>query len=474
MLFRLIPTEKSDPELFPYRWGLLFGFFNALVWQIGIGTPMVLFCEQLGATPFEVGLAYSFVFVLTPLQILATTLLPRFGYKRVMMGGWAARSVFLIVPVWLAIMAPRWGVQPWMAPVLVGSVFWFSFFRTIGAAAMVPWLYAIIPAKARGRYFGSDQFISGLAGVGTLLACVALFAWLPVFTALLIQYGIALLGSVLSFLSLKRLPDPPNPSPVGLRELIRDTPRHMFQPSPFRHFLWLAVWYAVLSTPIPPFLAYYLKVVPQLDPGQIMGFEVTRFAGVIFAAAFIRRRIDHSGARPFFLLAMGLYAAVAIFWWSHLGHNWAGLPWIYSCYFVLGLAAASWTIANLNYLAQVVEEDSRALMVAVMASVSACSGGLSPILWGILLKGNSAAGAAIDENVFQIFFFFVVASVVVLSSLLARLPEDREAGVESLVIGNAVLRPFRAASFLVNLMDVRETSREPADGESGETTPPKV
>ena len=116
----------------------MFGFFNALTWQIGIGTPMVLFCEQLGASPFQVGLAYSFVFLLTPIQILATALLPRYGYKRVMLGGWAARTVFLIVPVWLAIVAQRWGLQPWMAPALVGSVFGFCFFRTIGAAAIMP------------------------------------------------------------------------------------------------------------------------------------------------------------------------------------------------------------------------------------------------------------------------------------------------------------------------------------------------
>ena len=463
MLARLIPTEKTDPELAPFRSGLLFGFFNALAWQIGIGTPMVLFCEQLGATPFQVGLAYSFVFLLTPLQILATGLLPRFGYKRVMLGGWAARSVFLLVPVWLAIVAPRWGVQPWMAPALVGSVFWFCVFRTIGAAAIMPWLYSILPPKARGRYFGSDQFISGVAGVGTLLACVALFATLPVFTALLIQYVIALFGSYFSFAALKRLPDAENPPPVKLTQLIKETPQLMFRPSPFRHYLWLAVWYAVLSTPIPPFLAYYLKVGPQLGADQIMGFEVARFAGVIFAAAFIRRRIDQSGARPFFLLTMVLFVGVGVFWWFYLQQA-SGTTWaLFVAYFVLGVAAACWTIAHLNYLAQVVDESRRALMVAVLGSVTACCGGLSPILWGLVLKDETERGAAINADVFQLFFLFVIASVVVLSSLLAKLKEDQTGEVDSLVIGNAIFRPFRAATYLVSLIDLREVARPTSD-----------
>lgn len=466
---RLIPTEKTDPELAPFRSGLVFGFFNALAWQIAIGTPMVLFCEQLGASPFQVGLAYSFVFLLTPLQIVATALLPRFGYKRVMLGGWAARSVFLLVPVWLAIVAPRWGVQPWMAPALVGSVFWFCFFRTIGASAIMPWLYAILPAKARGRYFGSDQFISGVAGVGTLLVCVLLFMQLSVYTALLIQYLIAVFGSGFSFMALRRLPDAENPPQVKLVELLRDTPRLMFRPSPFRSYLWLAAWYAVVSTPIPPFLAYYLKAGPALSAGQIMGFEVARYAGVIFAAAFIRRRIDQAGTRPFFLLTMVLYVAVGLFWWLFLNRGGGPTSLIYAAYFGLGLAAACWTVANLNYLAQVVEESRRALMVAVMGAVTACCGGISPILWGLVLKADNERGASINPEVFQVFFLVVVASVVVLSSLLARLKEDHDVEVDALVIGRAIFRPFRAATYLVSLIDLKAVART-TSGDSDETS----
>ncbi len=461
MIPRLLPTEKSDPELVPFRPGLLFGAFNAMTWQIGIGTPMVLFCEALGASSLQVGLAYSFVFVLTPLQIVATTLLPRFGYKRVMLGGWASRSLFLVVPVWLAIVAPRWGVQPWMAPALVGSVFWFCFFRTIGAASIMPWLYAILPPKARGRYFGSDQFISGVAGVATLIASVSLFARLPIFTALLIQYGIALVGSYLSFMSLRRLPEAPKPDPIGLGQLWRDTPRHMFRPSVFRRYLWLAVSYGVVTTPIPPFLAYFLKVGPQLGAGQIMSFEVLRYCGVIVAAGLIRRRIDDKGARPFFLLSMMLYLVVGAAWTAYLLGGWQAIGGIYTAYFVLGLAAACWTIAGLKYLAQVVEERERTVMVSVHGAVTACLGGLSPILWGLVLKGQGPAGeATLNPQVLMAFFILLMVGVMVLSSLLVRLPEDEKEAPASLVIGHAVLRPFRAATYLVGLLSLDPPKRE--------------
>lgn len=459
MWLRLIPTEKTDPELAPFRAGLVFGFFNAMTWQIGIGTPMVLFAEVLGATPLQVGLAYSFVFVLTPLQVLSTPLLSHFGYKRVMLSGWGIRSLFLAAPLVLTYFAARLGPQAWMVQALVWSVFFFCFFRSIGAAASVPWLYSILPEGARGRYFGSDQFISAVAGVGTLIVCAGLFAMVPIYGALAVMYGIAVAGSAASFFALKRLPDGSRPEPVSLRVVARDTPRHMFVRSDFRRFLGLAVIYAVATTSIPPFVAYYLRVVPQLSAGQIMSLEVARYAGVIAAAALLRRKIDRTGAKPFFVLAMVLQAVVAVFWWVYLQGGGGALGGVYAAYFMLGAGAACWAVGTLNYLAKVTPGASRALMLAVHGAVTACCGGLAPILWGGLLRGNTAGGgAALNVGMFQVFFLVVLASAVVLSSRLAKMPEDKAAPADPLVIGNAVLRPFRALTYLVNLIDLRQVT----------------
>lgn len=467
---RLFSADKPDPELVPFRAGLVFGFFNALSWQIGIGTPMVLFAEQLGASPFQVGLAYSFVFILTPIQIVSTSLLSKHGYKRVMLGGWGMRSLFLSVPVMLAVVAPRWGPQPWMVDALVGSVFLFCFFRSIGAAAIIPWLYSILPVSVRGRYFANDQFFSGLGGVATLVASAILFATLPIYPALLLQYVIALAGSTLSFFALRKLPDAPNPTAISPAMVLRDTPRHMFTPSPFRSFLWLSVWAAVVTTSIPPFTAYYLKAVPALAAWQIMGFEVLRYIGVIAAARLIGRRIDATGARGFLLLSVGLYAAVAIFWFLHLQTGLGGLGAIGGAYFVMGTAVACWNVAYLNYLPKVIPAEDRTLRVAIYGAVTACLGGCSPILWGLFLRDGSGPGPSINVTVFMTFFVFSLVSAVVISSRVARLPEDTRSSPEPLVIGNAILRPFRAATYLANLIDLRSI-RPP--GPQRDDAPPK-
>ena len=380
----LFPTAKSDPELVPYRPGIVFAFFNALSWQIGIGTPMVLFAEQLGASPFEVGLAYSFVFVLTPVQILSTALLPRFGYKAVMLGGWGTRSVFLGVPAVLALLALG-GERPWMVHALVWSVFLFCLCRSIGAASGISWFYAILPASIRGRYFASDQFAAAVASIGTLLVCAGLFALLPVYWALLAQYLIALAGSTVSYFSLKRMPDADRPVSISLRTVLRDTPRHLLRPSTFRTYAWLAVACAVFATPIPPFAAYFLKTGAGMSTAAIMVLEVGRYSGVMVAAWLVRRRIDETGAKPFFLLALGIYAVVSLYWWFFLRDGFGGAVGVWLSYFLVGLGAATWAMANLSYLPKTISAEDRTLAVAIHGAVTALIGGMSPVIWGLLL-----------------------------------------------------------------------------------------
>lgn len=454
----LFPTAKSDPELAPFRAGLVFGFFNALTWQIAIGTPMVLFAERLGASSFQVGLAYSFVFTLTPLQIAATALLPRFGFKRLSLGGWGARSVFLTVPIVLALLAPATG-SAWMVNTLVWSVFLFCFFRSIGAAAMTTWFIGFLPAGIRGRYFASDQICSGVAGVGTLIICSALFALLPIYTALLVQYVIGLVGSTLSYYALKRLPDIERPAAISLGSILRDTPRHLFAPTDFRHYLWLAVWYTVISTAIPPFAAYYLKVGAHLGADKIMLFEVLRYGGVVTGAWFLRRHIDQIGARPFFLLSLVFTAIAAICWWVYLHYGMTGVPAMFAIYLFVGLGWVCWTVANLNYLPKVAPEADRALIVSVYGAATQFIGGCAPILLGLVLKSQEPDGSpGINKELFQWFFVSVLMSAIILLFLVSRLKEEtKSSGI--LLLGDTVLNPFRAVSFLTDLIESKPTSK---------------
>jgi hypothetical protein len=416
---------------------------------------MVLFAARLGATPFQVGLAYAWVFLLAPVQIFATALLPRYGFKQVCLGGWAARIFFLAAPMGLALLAPATG-RPWMVQVLIWSVFLFCLCRAMGASAMTAWFYGFLPAGARGRYFANDQLLSSVSGVVTLLACAALFALLPIYPALLLQYGIAVTGSTLSFYSLKKLPDIERPKPVGLMEVLRATPRHLLGASEFRRYVWLAVWYAVITTPIPPFAAYYLRVAADFAPGQIMLFEVLRYCGTIVGAGLIRRRVDATGARPFFLLSLALTGLVAAYWWLNLKTGFGGVVGLAAAYFGVGLGAVCWAVANLNYLPKIIPDEERALFVSLHGAATSFLGGLAPVALGWWLKNTAPGGGpAIDVGAFAWYFVIVLVSALVLAGPVRRLREESRERFDLLVRGSAILRPFRGTTYLINLIDPR-------------------
>ena len=81
------------------------------------------------------------------------------------------------------------------------------------------------------------------------------------------------------------------------------------------------------------------------------------------------------------------------------------------------------------------------------------------MIWGLLLKGGEGRG--VDASVFQWFFVSVLCGAVVLSSLIARLPEDKGHPVEPIVIGNAILRPFRAMTYLASLVEPPKRAAAP-------------
>jgi MFS family permease len=451
----LFPTQRRDPDLYPYRHALQFAFFNALNWQVAIGIPTVLFMQHLGADSFEVGLVFAWTFLLTPAQVLATSFLPRLGFKKLALTGWSARGWCLLVPVVLAILAPDKPGQR-LIFTMIAAMFLYSLTRAIGAAALTTWLYQLIPASIRGRYWSTDQMLAALAGVGILGVCAALFALLPPSWAFTVQYLIAVFGAWKAYRLLNILPDVDRPKVIGLERVLKETPRLMFTPSLFRTYLWLSVALFASITPIAPFTAYYLKTTAGLTAASIMVYTILTYFGVISANWFMRSRMDRIGAKPFFRFAYLSYALISLGWLVFLG---TGGKWVLllPAFFLLqGIAAGCWTSANLNYLAKILPEQDRALPVSIHAALVTFLGGCTPVIWGLILKGSTG----IDVHGFEVFFAVLLLSTLVLLGLLPQLHEKAGA-VEPLLQGAWLLRPFRAMANLINLVEWPQDKRDP-------------
>ena len=458
----IFPSAKHHPELIPYRGGIYFSFFNALNWQVAIGTPTVLFMQQLGANSFQVGLVFSWTFLLTPAQVLSTTLLSKYGYKKLTMAGWSARSFCLLVPIGLAILAPPSPVS-WMINAMVVATFIYCLLRAIGTSALTTWFYQLVPAELRGRYWATDQLTTGVAIGVSLLVYALFFSLLPTYTAFILLYLIAVLGALFAYKELKKLPDAEKPKPISLEKIVTETPRLMTEPSFFRSYLWISVIFFSGITPLAPFAVYYLKASAGVSTSQVILLTMLTYVGLIVANIAMRKHMDHIGAKPFFKAAFLSYAFVSAAWIVFLatgGKAYWTLPFLF---FLQGAGSGFWNSANLSYLVKLLPEHDRALPVSIHGAVMTFIGGCTPVLWGLFLKVPGEA-PAVDVPVFEGYYASLLVMCVGLLFFIRRLPE-KAGSVGRIFEGSWVLRPFRSVATLVNLIEEEpaKESRPPWD-----------
>lgn len=446
--------EEPPPSLAPYASLLTFGFFNATTWMVALGTPMILLASQLGASSFEVGLVYAFVFLLLPLQILATATLPRFGYKKQILFAWSVRTVFLLVPLYLAFLAPE-EPRRWMVHALVLSSFLFCLFRSLGSCAVMPLIYATLPEAIRGRYFSTDQAINAVSGILTLLFCAALFRWLPIYQAFLWQYGYALVGAGLAVFFMARVADPPKPAHTTLGAILDETPRICLRPSPFRQYLGFMTVHALMGTAFVPLKAYYLKTEAGIGMDWILVYTAIQFGGAILGTLLIRNRIDRIGVKPVYRAAFLLGACVSTYWFLFVSGVFPGLDRLLpAAYFVFGLSASLLVTAHLKYIPRVCDEARQALHVSVHGAFIGIIGGFAPMFWGFFVKLPDAQPGVRGDH-FVIFFAFLITAQLVLFFYVPRLT-SRHRDRPSLQTGSFLLRPIRYIGHLVNTIPERK------------------
>ena len=444
----------------PYTHLLRFSFFNASTFLIGLGTPLVLLASEIGASSFEVGLMYAFVFLLLPVQIIATAFLPHLGYKKQVILAWIARGSSLVIPFYLAVLAPE-SPERWMVNLLVISSFLFCFFRTFGSCALPPMLYAILPDSVRGRYFSTDQAITGIAGILMLVLFSALFKWVDTYTAFAWQYAYALLAVVMTLYYMSRIKDPQKPVRTSVKDIAIETPTLCLRRSPFRQYLIYMFVSALMGTAFVPLTAYYLKTEADLGMDTILMLTAIQYGGAILGTTIMRNRIDKIGAKPVFRLSLVLAACISTYWFflvtglfPFLKHGLA------VAYFLFGLSASQWLSAHLKYMPRVCEEEKQALHISIHAAAIGIIGGIAPIFWGYMVR-MPGARPGVQEDVFAFFFLALLVSQLVLffyTPKLTSVHRERPA----LLLSAALIRPFRYVGQLINLVppDTGESSKE--------------
>ena len=89
------PTLSATALPAGLGYAFLFATFNALSYQMILGSPMILYAKSLDASATVLGMIAGMMPLLVIFQIPAANHVARVGYKRFVYAGWGMRVMFI-------------------------------------------------------------------------------------------------------------------------------------------------------------------------------------------------------------------------------------------------------------------------------------------------------------------------------------------------------------------------------------------
>lgn len=405
-----------------------FGGLNAVNWTLCLGAPLILLAGQWGANPFQIGILASFIYIFSPMQVVANVLLGRLGCKRMMLSGWSSRNLF-ILPVPLMIVFT--GLEPaaWKIHVMILSLGCFGLFRAIGLTAQMPWIYGLIPPDRRGRFLSSYMMVVNICGaVIFLLSAFVFYAFSEQGAFGMIFFTALTCGFVAAFV-LSRIPDVEKPESLSLKEIGQLCLQFMRQPSVFRRATITWGCYFAFAAPLIPFLIYYVSTEGIFTSEQAMLMALLNFIGGIAGSWFSRSWLDLLGIRFLSAVALGGLAGVMVVLFGLVWGTWAqGTPIpgmgtaMYAVVFTTGVFSSIWYTISMKMQPYITMERTRALQVSVFYSSGTFCAGLSSMVWGFLFRTPVESGGEVNIPLLLVYMGLSCVIFMVSSFLMARLP----------------------------------------------------
>ena len=296
-------------------WFFFDGLFSSAIDNIVV-TYVTLYILALGATRAQVGLMSSFSSLSAALLLMpGAILVERYGHRKeltLIFGGGGARLAVLalaLLPLFV-----HGQVIVWVAIAL--SVTRDAF----GNLAFPAWMSVtavVVPMEGRGRYFGSRNFIMGIAGMLVVLLVGELITRLSIPLGYQIAFGLAFALGMISTFSFSHLRDPKGSSfPIkaassfSVRSIIQDMRDH---PVFLALSLVMAVWNFSLNIAGPFFNVYMVSNLKFTASMVGIASIVTTVASLL-----IQRRVgrlsDRWGSRKVQLLSMLLIPILPFAW----------------------------------------------------------------------------------------------------------------------------------------------------------------
>lgn len=411
----------------------LFAGFNALSFQVVLGSPMVLYAKTLGASATVLGIIAGMMPLLVISQIPAANHINRIGYKRFVYAGWGVRVLFIfaiaLVPVATFLDAGN------RLALLIGLLFCFNLSRGISSCAWLPWITGLVPEGVRGKYLSRDAAVINTAGIVALLMCAGVLGREPGGWQFASIFAFSAVTGAISLSFLKRIPDVPVPDePKGVG---RVPWLAMLRHPPFWKLVRVFVAWSLAYGGMSAFTVAYLKAEAGLPEGEILLITSVAFLGGLGSLVLAGSRLDRLGSKPVMTAACGAWIAVLGGWMVLAG---GAVPThlapVLALQFAMGLLAALASMACNRLAMAVVPVMGRNHFFALYSVLGNVTLGLAPIAWGVLIDAVGQrhwAWLGLDWNRYSIFFAIVALAFLVTMLLAARLEEPKAASMEAML-----------------------------------------
>ena len=361
----------------------LFSVFNAVSFQVIMGTPIILYAKSLGASSSVLGLIASFTPLMTVLQIPAAHYLGRYRFRDFVMMGWGLRTVLIYVLV-LIPLASFLEASGKVLAVLV-LLFFFNFLRGISSAAWMPWIAALIPEGVRGVFISRDQIAVHLGCLVSLVVSAEMLSGDAETWEYSLVFLMSAVAATLSLFFIMKIPEP-----YSLEQVRRGAEPvpwgAMVRFPPFLRLLIFNILYLVVTGSLGVFTVEFLREERGLDVSGILWLTTIGFIGALVTFPWCGVAVDRVGSKPLVRLAT-LGFGLVIGGWFLLAGVFRGVDvWVVAVLnFASGVASAFFHVANSRVVMGTMPEMGRNHFFALFTVMSSFALGASPVMWGMFL-----------------------------------------------------------------------------------------
>lgn len=413
-------TESLKAALWRYRFVHLFQSTNAMSYQIALGSPLILFAREMGASAAAIGLISGFTPLLSTLQLPMAKRMGRVGYRQTMLSGWTGRVLTLLALCampFLAASIPHETIV-WL---IVAAMFVFNFTRGLATGAWLPWVTALVPRADRGGFLSRDRTFINIASVISLGISGAILSggaaqgmgYAAIFA---LSFG----AGAVSLFFLSRIQNPPaapkeaaGGQGLPWRDILKD--------QEFRAFtLFTLVWQVVVASSAT-FTIVFSREEAGLGDGALVWLSAGAALMAMIGLQVTRPNLDRRGSKFFMRLVLGWWAVHFSVWLLMAlrmiptrGEIAAALMLGNGIFLVIFDTAATRLLMNLAG-----DRPGATQYFAVQQVQINLAGGLAPILWGVIL--DSLRNAAFDR--FAVFFAAQIALVGLMAVMQRRVRE---------------------------------------------------